>query len=130
MKVIRQVGEGLRFEFDADSPKVIFERLALVDSLFRESACGLCLSKKIIFIKRDVDNGCYLEMRCQNAECGAKLDFGQNKDGKGIFLKNWDRDAKRPLPNRGWYIYQKGEAQGETPQQTATSGSGQEEVPF
>lgn len=105
MKVIKEIGAAPKFEFEASSPKDIFEKLALLDSLFTETTCGCCGSAEISYVNRPVENGSYLELRCR--KCRAQLSYGQNKDGKGIFMKNWDSEAKCPLPNRGWYVYQK-----------------------
>lgn len=131
MKVTFQSGQLPRFEFEASSPKEIFERLAVV-TMFSERTCGCCAGENIIYEKRDIDNGSYLSLRC--LDCRAQLDFGQNKDGKGIFKKTWDKDSKRPLPNKGWYIY------GGTGSSTASNSSapssapiqdqGQENIPF
>lgn len=134
MKVTKQVGQAPVFEFEASSPKEIFEKLALLDSLFTEDSCGCCGSKEIIYFNRPVDNGSYLELRCQ--KCRAQLSFGQNKDGKGIFAKRWDKDTKQPLPNRGWYVYHKQGDQQEPQPARAFGGQsnlpspGSDDIPF
>jgi hypothetical protein len=132
MKVTRKVGEDLTFEFEAQSPKDVFCRLALLDSLFTESTCGVCGSARIRFVRRDIDNGFYLEQRCQEPNCGAQLSFGQNKEGGGIYVKNWDKDNKRPMPNRGWYIYKKNEQgdQEEPRRETRRETGPSEDIPF
>ena len=106
MRVTKTPGQAPKFEFEAGSPKEIFEKLALLDAIFTESKCGACGSSDIIYVNRPVDNGSYLELRCN--KCRAQLSFGQNKDGKSIFKKNWDKEAKRAMPNGGWFIYQAG----------------------
>src|SRR5947208_3071208 len=45
------------------------------------------------------------EARC--TKCNAQLSYGQNKEGGGLFVKNWDKENRRPMPNRGWYVYGK-----------------------
>lgn len=136
MRVIKEVGKAPVFEFDAGSPKEIFDKLALLDSVFTEKTCGCCNSEDIVYVVRPVDNGSYLELRCN--KCRAQLSFGQNKDGRGIFVKRWDKDKKEAMPNRGWFIYQKS-SQGdsyESPATGARSPSNQsppmsgEDIPF
>ena len=101
------------FSFEAPTPKDVFVKLALIDDLFNEGECGCCHSKAIRFVQRKVDNGFYLEMRC--ADCGAQLDYGQNKEGGGIFVKKWDKENQRPMPNGGWHVYHRTSDQGSEP---------------
>lgn len=105
-------GGRLAFELDADSPKTAFEAVAGLQELFEEPDCGCCKSKAIRCEVREHDGNKYYKVVC-NA-CGAQLDFGQFKDGKGLFVKRWDKDAGRAMPNRGWYIYRKGAAPAQT----------------
>lgn len=106
MKVKRVLLAGkMEFEFDAETPKAVFSKLAMIDDLFAEKCCGCCKSENIRFTERKVDNGSYLEMRC--LDCNAQLDYGQNKEGGGIFVKKWDKENRRPMPNGGWHVYQR-----------------------
>lgn len=106
MEIRRILPDGkTTFVMEAATPKEAFSKLALVDELFSEKECGCCHSADIKFVQRKVENGFYLEMRCQ--KCGAQLAYGQNKEGGGIFVKKWDSEKRCAMPNGGWYIYQK-----------------------
>ena len=95
----------LTFEQEVTTGKQAFEFVAAVQALFEEASCGCCKSESIRCNTRDHDGNRYYELTCNS--CGAKMDFGQNKDGKGMFAKRTDKDTYQPLPNRGWYIYQR-----------------------
>ncbi len=104
MQIERMLPDGrTKFIMDAASPKEAFIKLALVDELFNERACGCCKSTEIKFQNRKVTNGSYLEMKCM--KCGAALSYGQNKEGGGIFVKKWDSQSKCEVPNGGWVVY-------------------------
>jgi len=105
MKVTYTTANGrISFEVDATTGKQAFEVVAAIQEIFEESACGACKSPSIRFDVREWDGNKYFKMAC-NA-CGAQIDFGQHKDGKGLFVKRMDKD-KRPLPDNGWYHWQK-----------------------
>lgn len=93
----------LTFEIEVTNAKVAFECVAAIQELFEEPNCGACKSEAIRCDVRTIDNNQYFKLLCLG--CGATLDFGQKKDGKGLFAKRLDED-KHPLPNRGWYIWQ------------------------
>jgi hypothetical protein len=94
----------LTFELEATTGKQAFEIVAAIQELFEEPACGCCKSAHIRCDVREFDGNSYYKLLC-NA-CGAQLDFGQHKDGKGLFVKRTDKETKKPLPNRGWYVWQ------------------------
>ena len=85
-------------EFDGDSQKDLFGQIASFQEVFEEVKCGKCGSENLRFIVRTVDENDYYELRC--LYCGAKLAFGVNKKGGGLFPKRKDGDAW--LPNGGW----------------------------
>jgi DNA-directed RNA polymerase subunit RPC12/RpoP len=85
-------------EFDGDSQKDLFGQIASFQEVFEESKCGKCGSENLRFIVRTVDENDYYELRCM--DCGAKLAFGVNKKGGGLFPKRKDGDTW--LPNGGW----------------------------
>lgn len=104
MKVSYTTANGrLTFEIEVTTGKQAFEVVAAVQELFEEPACGLCKSALIRCDVREFDNNKYFKLVC-NA-CGGQIDLGQHKDGKGLFVKRLDKDTKKPLPNRGWYIW-------------------------
>lgn len=93
----------LTFAINCESAQDLFTKLARVDELFGEKECGLCHSPAIIFAVRETQSGKWFEMRC--TACRAKLDFGTSRDGTKFWCKRWDKEAKKPLQNGGWHIY-------------------------
>lgn len=93
----------LSFEFEAQDGKAVFSWVAAIQELFEEPNCGCCQSQHIRCEVRHIDSNSYFKLLC--IDCGATLDFGQKKDGKGLFAKRRDED-KSDLPNRGWYVWQ------------------------
>lgn len=94
----------VKFECDVQTGKTAFEVIAAIQELFEEACCGACKSKEIRCDVREFKGNKYYKMVC--LACEAQLDFGQNKDGKGMFPKRYDKE-NRLMPNRGWYIYQR-----------------------
>ncbi len=85
--------------FEGNSAKDLFGQIAEFQEIFDVSTCGKCGSDDLRFVKRTVDGNDYYELRCN--KCGAKLLFGANKDGKGLFPKRKGDDGKY-LPDGGW----------------------------
>ena len=85
----------IKVEIDGESQKDLFESL----SKFDESSCGKCGSENLRFVVRNVEDNLYYELRC--LDCGARLAFGANKKGGGLFPKRKDNDGKW-LPDGGW----------------------------
>lgn len=107
-------GGKITFEMEANSPKELFKKLALVQEVFdADSECGCCGSGRIRFRSRQVDTFEYYELGC--LECYARLQFGQHKTGGGLFAKRKDEDGNY-LDNRGWSVYKK--------QETTSNGNG------
>ena len=128
MKMVYQSGK-LTFEAEISSGKQAFEVAAKMAELFEETHCGCCKSEHIRHEVREYDGNSYYKMLCN--DCGAQLDFGQKKDGKSLFAKRYDSEAKQALPNRGWYVWH-GEKKAK-PAQTETSydrDADPENVPF
>lgn len=86
-------------EFDGESQKDLFSQIASFQEVFEETKCGKCGSENLQFIVRTVEENDYYELRCK--DCGARLAFGVNKKGGGLFPKRKDKDGKW-LPNGGW----------------------------
>lgn len=108
MKVNYTSQDGrMQFDFDAATQKDVFKKLAEIQSLFEEPECGCCKSKIIHFEHRTHDGNDYYKMVCQ--VCNAQLDYGQNKTGGGLFARRVEKDSKRPMPNNGWYHWQREE---------------------
>ncbi len=104
MKVTYTTGSGrLTFEVECPSGKVAFEVVAAIQELFEEPCCGACKSKNIRCDVRVFDGNKYYKLVCN--DCAAQLDFGQHKEGGGLFVKRRDKDG-RDMPDGGWYVWQ------------------------
>ena len=104
MNVKYKIGDKLEFELDGAGQKELFKELAAIQEIFGEETCGLCGSKNLKFIVRNVEGNDYFELRC--GDCGAILAFGQHKKGGTLFPKRKD-DNNNWLANRGWHKWQK-----------------------
>jgi ribosomal protein L40E len=89
----------IKVEIDGESQKDLFESLSKFQEVFDESSCGKCGSENLRFVVRSVEDNLYYELRC--LDCGARLAFGANKKGGGLFPKRKDNDGKW-LPDGGW----------------------------
>lgn len=89
----------INVEFDGNSSKDLFGQIAEFSEVFDNKACGKCGSENLRYVKRTVDGNDYYEIRC--LDCGAKLHFGANKDGKGLFPKRKDENNEY-YPDNGW----------------------------
>lgn len=83
---------------EGESQREVFESIAGFQEIFEEDTCGKCGSQDVKFVTRNIDDNIYHELRCNN--CRAKLAFGANKKGGGLFPKRKDGDAW--LPDGGW----------------------------
>jgi hypothetical protein len=93
----------LKVEIDANTPKEVFKELASFQEVFAETICGACNSEDLKFQVRTVEGNDYYEMRCKS--CFAKLSFGQNKTGGGLFPKR-KIDGEYDKENKGWHKWQ------------------------
>lgn len=100
MKVTYTTHSGrMSAELEADSQRDLFEAINRFQEVFEEDTCGKCKGHDIRYVVRTVDDNQYYELRCQS--CGAKLAFGANKKGGGLFPKRKDSDGSW-LPDNGW----------------------------
>jgi hypothetical protein len=96
----------LTIAIEANSQKDLFKALATVAEVFEaESTCGCCNSDLIRFQVRTVETFDHFELQCAN--CTARFEFGQHRNGQSLFPKRRDENGNS-LPNRGWKIW-KGE---------------------
>ena len=86
-------------DFEADTVKEVWHQLALFQEVFGEELCGKCGAEDLRFVVRENDGNHYYELRCNG--CGAKLAFGANKKGGGLFPKRKDAEGNW-LPDKGW----------------------------
>jgi len=86
-------------ELEGDSHRDIFEQISKFQEVFEEDTCIKCESHNLKFVVRTVDNNQYYELRC--ADCGARLAFGANKVGGGLFPRRKDAEGNW-LPDSGW----------------------------
>jgi hypothetical protein len=92
-------------EIEGPDQCALFQGIADFQEVFQADdpqGCGCCGSFDIIFRVREVDQNKFYELACRS--CRARLSFGQHKKGGGLWPKRVD-DKKRPLPNRGWAVY-------------------------
>ena len=86
-------------EIEGDSQRDLFSGISKAQEVFEEDTCGKCGHDHVKFVVRTVDDNQYHELRCSN--CGAKLSFGANKKGGGLFPKRKGPDGDW-LPDSGW----------------------------
>lgn len=88
----------LSAEIEAESQRDLFTEISKFQEVFEENTCGKCKGNDIRYVVRNVDDNQYYELRCNS--CGAKLAFGVNKKGGGLFPKK--KDGDKWLPDNGW----------------------------
>tara|TARA_B100001123_G_C15317614_1_gene1026710 strand:+ start:966 stop:1301 length:336 start_codon:yes stop_codon:yes gene_type:complete len=86
-------------EVEGDSHRDLFEQINKFQEVFEEDVCGKCGHENIRFVVRTVDDNSYYELRCSS--CGARLAFGANKKGGGLFPRRKDSEGNW-LPDNGW----------------------------
>lgn len=86
-------------EVEGDSHRDLFEQINKFQEVFEEDVCGKCGHENIRFVVRTVDDNQYYELRCSS--CGARLAFGANKKGGGLFPRRKDSEGTW-LPDNGW----------------------------
>tara|TARA_Y100000004_G_C8826744_1_gene374345 strand:- start:27 stop:356 length:330 start_codon:yes stop_codon:yes gene_type:complete len=98
MKVNYNLGK-LNVAFESETVRELWKQLATFQEVFGETACGKCGSENLRFVVRENDGNEYYELRC--TDCGARLAFGANKKGGGLFPRRKDADGNW-LPDNGW----------------------------
>jgi hypothetical protein len=98
MEVTKKIG-SLTITFEGETQKDIVKQLSSLEEVFGESVCGKCGSENLRWVVRENDGNEYYELRC--LDCGAKLAFGVNKKGGGLFPKRKDGEGNW-LPDKGW----------------------------
>ncbi len=101
-KVRVQIGKTW-IEIDASSVKEAIIGLAEYSEVFSQAECGLCQSHEIAPMHRSAQGYDFYEMGCLS--CGAKLGFGQTREGGRLFPKRKDQDGN-VIGVNGWHKYQ------------------------
>lgn len=87
MKVIATIG-SIKFEIEANNPKEVFQNLSFWANEWK-TQCGHCDSKSVLPYSRTVKGNTFYTGKCQ--DCLWELDYGQLKDGSGLFPKGtWE----------------------------------------
>ena len=116
MKAIVNVAFG-QVEIEGDTLKAIAANLGMVMELWSPQACGHCKeSGQIVPFYRNPSGFEFFGLECKN--CGWRLPFGQNKEGGGMFTKEWEAP------------YQGGSSSGGSPRQPADAGLSDPSIPF
>ena len=100
VKVRVQVGKAW-LEVDASSPKDAMKRLSGYYEVFGELVCGQCKSDRLALGHREHDDHDYYQQSC--LDCGARLDFGQHKNGETVFAKRKLPSGEYDREHYGWY---------------------------
>lgn len=100
MKISYTTANGkIKAEFESESPKDLFVDIHRFQEIFEEDTCGKCGSQDIKYIVRTIEDNQYYELKC--VACSARLSFGVNKKGGGLFPKRKSNDGKW-LVDSGW----------------------------
>lgn len=92
-------------EFEFETQTGLVEQIAAFEEVFANTKCGKCGSENVKWVVRtDKEDNKYYELRCQ--DCGAKLAFGCNKKGGGLFPKKKDAEGNWK-PDNGWMKWNK-----------------------
>lgn len=98
----------------------VFKEIASAQETFGEEKCGKCGNTNLKYVVRKTKDSEgeefeYPELRCTNGKCRAKLSFGQEKKGGGLFPIRFERDGKKYKTDAngkkimkgswGWVIY-------------------------
>ena len=131
MKVTYQSSDKFTVEFDVSNHKELFAQVARFEEVFSNTVCGQCGGDNTKFVTRNVTKDgkqfTFHEVRCQNPQCRAKLEFGELSDGSGNMFpkrKNENGDYKGKY---GWYRWDGGN---NTPEPVAAVASSDDDVPF
>jgi hypothetical protein len=86
---------------DVDSVREALALVADVQQLFGEEQCGCCRGERVFCLVSESARDPCRYLGC--LDCGARLDLGQDKNGKGLVVRRTDKDG-RPLAHDGWYV--------------------------
>lgn len=119
IKLTVKSGNNL-IQVEGESQIDVFKAMASAQETFGEEKCGKCGKpnfKYVVRVAKDEagDEYEYPELKCTNPGCYAKLSFGQEKKGGGLFPIRFQRDGKNyvkdkdgksiPRGTNGWVKY-------------------------
>ena len=96
------IGKGW-ITVEGESVKDAIRDLSDYSEVFNETTCGICQSDQIRPSHRSAKGYDFYEMVC--CSCGAKLSFGQTREGEKLFPKRKDQDGYE-IGKNGWHQYQ------------------------
>lgn len=131
MKVTFKSTDGrMVIEGDCQGVKKAFQFMGLCREFFLAEPCGCCKSKNTAPDFHEAKGYKFYEWKC--GDCGATFQFGQHKEGDGLFPKRKDAN-NNALPNKGWSVYQangSGQAPHSQEPNREPQDYSQEDVPF
>ena len=124
-KLSIQTRPGTTIHLDGDDPKKAIAILTKWDAMLTEQHCGACQSPQIVPRHRQAQGYDFYNLSC--LKCGHRLEFGQLREGGGLFPKRKD-DQGNWLENNGWTKWQKEGGQNQSPSGYGPqNGSGRDE---
>lgn len=114
MKVTYRVNDKLTFEVEAETHTDLWEQLATIDELYKNTTCakegkGSTDDVKFVVRTNDADDKFYelqSDVAFGDKLYGAKKAFGAHKKGGGLFPQRKDKDGNY-LPDNGWIQWDK-----------------------
>lgn len=104
MQLAIKINDRVTVTLDGDSQRDLFEELSGVQEVFGHNECGKCKKTELRYQVRENEGNKFYELVCKS--CGAKLGFGCNKKGGGLFPHRKDQEGKY-LNNGGWLKWNK-----------------------
>jgi hypothetical protein len=102
IKVISQ-DRLVEIEVEGETLKDAWAPLAAVQEVLADTKCEACDSTRVRFDLRTPKGYVFRSLTCM--DCGARLEFGETKEGGRLFPKRKDKDGN-DLINHGWVRWQ------------------------
>lgn len=88
---------------ECDTVKDAIKVISEYAEVFCEGECGLCQGTDVAPLHRTSKGYDFYEIECLS--CGARLSFGQTKEGGRLYPKRKDKDGVE-IGKHGWHQYQ------------------------
>lgn len=120
MKAQIKARPNLIVEIEGDDEAELFENISSAEETFVHVACGCCGNSDLRYVvRKDDEENKYYELHCKNIQCRARLPFGVQKKGGGLYPKRrWDslspgekekrKDDEAYAKNHGGYLDKNG----------------------